>query len=203
MCAEMYTMCNVQSAFVRSSRYGHVSAAFTIWAAVNAAVTERCGPKAGQLGIAVAAAHSASGASFDGKPILRPKSRCVPDIRDIHDASRAQLGNSYTAHFHIKSPDSSERHQGFVYRPFLTCVNVPKWADADQPETPLSNSGSINCSWQFKEPRCSMQAPAVIPVQRCTNETLSPDSECMCRSPRSSYRDRDRLSRCLGGTQGR
>src|SRR6266403_538762 len=59
-----------------------------------------------------AATHPASGESFDWKPILWPKGRCEPDIRNIQDG-HVQLGQSYTAHFHVKPPDSSGRQSGF------------------------------------------------------------------------------------------
>ena len=59
-----------------------------------------------------AAARSASGASFDWKATLRPEGRCEPDIRNIQDGHVA-FGQSYTAHFHVKPPDSSGRQSGF------------------------------------------------------------------------------------------
>ncbi len=58
------------------------------------------------------AAHLASGESFDWKRILWPEGRCEPDIRHIQDGN-VQLGQSYTAHFHVKPPDSSGRQSGF------------------------------------------------------------------------------------------
>lgn len=59
-----------------------------------------------------AAAHLASGESFDWRPILWPEGRCKPDIGNIQDGY-VSLGQSYTAHFHVKPPDSSGRQSGF------------------------------------------------------------------------------------------
>jgi hypothetical protein len=63
-------------------------------------------------------ADPANGASFDWKSVLHPEGPCEPDIRNIQDG-HVQLGQSYTAHFHAKPPDSSGRQVGFyvVARP--------------------------------------------------------------------------------------
>ena len=59
-----------------------------------------------------ASTHSANGESFDWKPVLRPQGRCVPDFASIVDG-HAQLGQFYTAYFHVKPPNRSGKQLGF------------------------------------------------------------------------------------------
>jgi hypothetical protein len=59
-----------------------------------------------------AAAHPASGESFQWKLMLWPKGRCEPDIGNIQDG-HIQLVQSYTGYFHLKTPEASGKQSGF------------------------------------------------------------------------------------------
>jgi hypothetical protein len=59
-----------------------------------------------------AAAHPANGESISWKPMLRPEGRCEPDIGNIQDG-HVQLGQFYSAYFHVKPPDAGGKQLGF------------------------------------------------------------------------------------------